>query len=151
MDTRSDFFQILWRLAEFALYEIVISAASGALIILGYVQKRSLQATGLILLGALVYLLLMVWKSRQHFRAMGFPFRYILINIIAYIIFALIATAFCLFMGSSTFAWLFTPTRVFTCISKDINDFASLMMFHGLMVITILVAPLGISLHGYAY
>ena len=96
-------------------------------------------------LGALVYWIINVCILRRCYFDLKNKSLYYLVNYAAYAAFMLIGICIYYIGNSEVYAWLFSITKFARYSGYGINTFASAMIFHTIMLITIPVSPIGMN------
>ena len=124
---------------------VLISAILALLCILGALPDGSgMLFTGM-LLGLAVYIAYNVKMMRRVYFLVRAKRIYFLINLSAHFVFGLINLCTYKIFSSYVFAWLFALTKVARYTNLNLSTPCAVTVFHALMTIAMLLAPMGME------
>ena len=100
-------------------------------------------------LGVIIYVIINVLLLRECFLYLESRHAYFKVNLIAYLAFALVSLITYLFGGNMAYTWLFSITKFIAYSAQDITSVTSLIVFHFIMLLTIIAAPWDMYLDRY--
>ena len=124
---------------------VLISAILALLCTIGILPDGSGVLFSGMLLGLALYILYNVKMMRRVYFIVRKKSIYFLINISAYFIFGLINLCSYKIFSSYVFAWIFSLTKVARYTNLNLSTPYAVAVFHFLMTMAILMAPLGME------
>lgn len=107
----------------------------------GVLPRTQVSQIAILSIGAVLYIYYIVKRLRRYYRKASARSHYYIKSYAAYAIFAVITVAFYLIFGRYYYAWLFCVTMPFFYILDGIALLPAILIFHGVMLIVIALAP----------
>ncbi len=139
--------RVLKRLTEMLVGCILLSAG---IMLLDTVRAIPRTQTGyftVLAIGAGVYIAFLVKRLRRYWRRAYTRQHYYIKCYAAYGIFALISMLVYFVFGRKVYAWLFCITMPFEYTNFGLPLWASILLFHGIMLAVIALAPVRFNLY----
>ncbi len=96
-------------------------------------------------LGTLAYLLLNLHQLKQCFYDLQDKKMYYYSNFIAYFLFVIVSLLVYVLAGNTAYAWCFAITKFLRYSPLGISNLVSALIFHGLLLLVIIIAPIGMD------
>lgn len=127
--------------------ELFVTCAGISAIITLFYQMGFFVSNGILrnvlLAGLAVFVLLNFDMLRAHYYNLENNYRYFLATISAQLVFAAVTFVACRFDSNVLFNWLFAVTKVAKHSNMGMNLFHSVLMFHAVGLLLIVLSPIG--------
>ena len=138
-------FIIFRRFLEFTLLGILFSSIVTAIFELQLLPNNQYAFAIVAGIAMIAYIAIQVMFLRHCFAAIGDYMPFYILNGISYFIFSVISVLVYRFGDKYIFTWLFSMTKTFHYTYHKIENLHSLIIFHLIIGIVILLSPLGMG------
>lgn len=134
---------IIRRFMELLILHIILSSFMISLNVLEVISEPNEMFLGM-LFGVIVFVVIHIRMMRLCFFDLNNKLAHYISNYLAYLIFMAINLIMCRFCENEIYVWLFSITT-FAAYIPDfmISSFDSALIFHGILILAIILAPLG--------
>ena len=129
-------------------FEIILSVAIPSVIVVALNRAGFLKSEGLVFvalaIAAIAFFVLNVLAQRNFYMSvLGDSFCYFA-SLLPYVVFILL-TVILFFVNYNTYVWLFSTTKFLTYLIPKFSDEMSLLVFHSVGILTMLVSHIGLK------
>ncbi len=135
---------IIRRFLELLISNAIISAIIATLNKLGILSTRPMLFWAL-LVGVILFVFINVFFLRNCYFELKERKRYYIVNIVAYVFYALLMFIINGIGWNQVYAWLFATTKVLRFTSVYLDTMYSALFFHGICLAMIFLAPFGVD------
>lgn len=134
---------VILRFFELLITTVLLSVAVTALNIAGIIFSRTTLFLGTFL-GTALFVFINIRRLRLCYFDVHSNFIYYSVNYAAYFIFAAVSFAIYKFCSNEVYTWMFAITK-FAKYIMEFSNVESALIFHGVGLLMILLAPLGMG------
>lgn len=137
---------IFRRFGEFAFLEVVLSVMITVFSVAGILESQNSVLHSTVACVA-IYLIVSIYRLRICFYELENPRAYYICNLTAYGIFTVINVISYLLLNNNLYTWFFAVTKFARYAHIGFTTATSIEAFHIIMLVSILLAPMGIEEH----
>lgn len=144
MDFKSKAIVVLRRLSELIIFEFLASAIITLMIETNVLSEKKILAV-VVAFAFVAFLIMNVKQTRYCYLDLDNKLWHYILNIVAFALFAGVNFLAYAYFSNEIYDLAFSLTKLFRYISKEISTFNSLIIYHVISFVAIMLAPVGMD------